>query len=146
MASTGKENAMITMVRRLSGKLYGTEQERLSEIVEAVRNEKQMKPERNALIGTILGNFFHTKAEAAFAGLDASYAVGDSCAGCGTCGRICPRGNVALQNGKPAWHHDCDFCGACATWCPNNAIGFKGAPATPRGHNPQVVAADLMWS
>jgi len=146
MASTGKENSMITMVRRFSGRPFGTEQERLPEIIDAVRNERSVGPERSALLGTLLGNFFHTKAEGAFVRLDESYAVGEKCAGCGQCGRVCPRGNVVLLNGRPAWHHDCDFCGACATWCPNNAIGYKGAPAAPRGHHPDVKAADLIWA
>jgi flavodoxin/ferredoxin len=146
MASSGEETSMIRMVRRFSGRLFPTDHDRLPEIIESLKSEKRVSPERNALIGRMLGNFFHTKAEVAFAGMDENYVVSESCAGCGNCGRICPRGNVALQDGKPAWHHDCDFCGACATWCTRSAIGFKGAPAAPRGHNPQVVAADLIWA
>ena len=89
-------------------------------------------------------DFFHSKAEAQFTGMDRAYRVSESCKACGTCARICPRGNIALESGKPAWHHDCEFCGACGAWCPNNAIGFAGAPSAPRRHNPQVTAADLM--
>ena len=137
-------NSLITMVRRLSGKPYPPIEERLPEIIECIRNEKRIRPERSALPGAILGNFFHSKAKEQFAGLDANYEVRESCEGCGTCTRICPRGNVTLVTGRPEWHHDCDFCGACATRCPNNAIGSRGMPATPRGHNSDVNAADLM--
>ncbi len=142
----GEDPPMIEMVRRLSGKPFPRDAERLPEIIEAIRGERRVKPERNAFLGSVLGNFFHRMAEGQFARMDASYRVGDACAGCGNCGRICPRGNVSLEGGRPAWHHDCDFCGACATWCARNAIGFEGAPASPRRHNPQVTAADLIWA
>ena len=133
-------------MRRLSGRLFPKDSERLPEIIETVRNEKRVRIERNALPGALLGSFFHDKAAPRFAGLDSAYRVSEACASCGTCTRVCPRGNVRLESGKPAWHHDCDYCGACATWCPQNAIGFQGAPAAPRRHNPQVAAADLMWA
>jgi ferredoxin len=137
---------MIELVRRFSGRPFPTEESRLPEIVEAVRSERRMAPERNALLGTLLGDFFHTKAVVQFAGMDKSYCVGENCSGCGMCSRICPRGNLTIQDGKPVWHHDCDFCGACATWCPQGAIGLKGSPSVPRKHNPQVKAADLEWA
>ena len=136
---------MIAMVRGLSGKPFPTDEERLPEIIEAIRTGKKQRPERNALAGTLLGDLFHGMAGKAFAGMDKGYSLRETCEGCGTCTRICPRGNVRLENGKPSWHHDCDFCGACATWCTRNAIGFNGTPAAPRGHNPQVKAADLIW-
>ncbi|MGA2480238.1 MAG: EFR1 family ferrodoxin [Spirochaetia bacterium] len=146
MESTEKESLMIARVRRLSGRLFPTEKERLPEIIEMVRDEKHGSIERNALPGALLGGFFHGKAVPAFTKMDALYRVSDACAGCGTCTRICPRGNVKLENGKPQWHHDCDNCGTCATWCPHNAIGRGGAAPSPRRHNAAVVAADLRWA
>jgi ferredoxin len=138
---------MIELVRRLSGPLFPTDRERLPEIIEAVRNERRMKPEHNAFLGSLVGNFFHAMAEKQFPKMDNGYVAGEACAGCGQCGRICPRGNVHLLDGRPAWSHDCDFCGACATWCAQHAIGFKGMPASaPRKHHPSVAAADLIWA
>jgi len=146
MESADAEPGMIAMVRRLSGKLFPTDAERLPRIIEMVRDEKSGPIERNALPGALLGSFFHGKAVPSFAKLDAMYRVADTCVGCGTCARVCPRANVKLDTEKPVWQHDCDNCGACATWCPRNAIGFEGAPAAPRRHNPAVAASDLMWS
>jgi ferredoxin/flavodoxin len=141
----GKQPPIINLVRRLSGRLFATDSERLPEIIETVRSEKHCRIERNALPGALLGSFFHGMAAPQLAKLDAAYRLAETCAGCGTCSRVCPRGNVVLENGKPAWHHDCDNCGACATWCPQNAIGFEGVPTSRRRHNPEVIAADLMW-
>ena len=145
LAGSG-HNSLIATVRCLSGKPYPPIEERLPEIIEWIRNEKRIRPERSALPGAILGNFFHTKAKEQFPRLDANHEVGESCKSCGTCTRVCPRGNVTLMGGRPGWHHDCDFCGACATWCPNNAIRTKGMPVAPRSHNTEVNAADLMWA
>ncbi|HTP59050.1 MAG TPA: EFR1 family ferrodoxin [Spirochaetia bacterium] len=142
----GRQPPIIEIVRRLSGRLFPTAGERLPEIVEAVRNERPGRAERNALPGAALGSFFHEKASPQFAKMDAAYVLAPTCAGCGTCSRVCPRGNVRLENGRPAWHHDCDNCGACATWCPRHAIGFRGAPSVPRRHNQEVVTADMMWA
>lgn len=144
MEGDGSENAMIRLVQGLSGRPYGTAEERLHEIVDAVRGERRVGPERNALPGAIVGNFFHTKAAPAFMTMDARYNVGAACAGCGTCERVCPRGNISRENGTTEWRHDCEFCGACATWCPQNAIGFNGAAGKARGHNESVAAADFL--
>jgi ferredoxin/flavodoxin len=145
MASDGKEAGIIRMVRNLSGKPFPTDAERMSEIMETVRNERTVRPERSAFLGALLGNFFHGVSEKQFAGMDAAYAVSGSCASCGTCARICPRENVRLESGRPAWHHDCDFCGACATWCTQGAIGLRNASSSgPRRHHPGVVLADLI--
>jgi ferredoxin/flavodoxin len=146
MEARGDDPPIIQMVRRLSGTPFPTDRERLPQIIETVKGEKRVTPERNALLGTWLGNFFHTQAGPQFAKLDANYVVSESCKGCGRCSRICPRGNITLQDGRPTWHHDCDNCGACATWCAQNAIGFTGVPTTPRRHHPQVVAEDLVWA
>lgn len=152
MASNGDESGMIKLVRRLSGEPFPADRERLPEIIEAVQSQRRAGPERNALLGSMLGSFFHRMAEKAFAGLDKNYRVMGECAQCATCCRVCPRGNVTLERGGPTWHHDCDFCGACATWCSRGIIGFGAAAmagaegkAIPRRHHPQVTAADLLW-
>jgi Pyruvate/2-oxoacid:ferredoxin oxidoreductase delta subunit len=146
MESSGGEAPMIELVRRLSGKPFPTERERLPQVIEAVRTETKSRPERNALAGTVLGNFFHGMAGKAFAKMDSGYHLQAECAACGTCGRVCPRGNVRLEDGRPVWHHDCEFCGACATWCTRNAIVLSGTSGQPRRHHAQVTAVDLAWA
>jgi ferredoxin len=139
----GKQMAMVKRIQRLSGRLFGTDEERLAEIVETVRQERRMRPERNALPGAILGNFSHDKAAPIFMKLNASFKVAPECAGCGTCARVCPRGNITREDGKSTWHHDCEFCGTCATWCPQHAIGFDGNLAPNRKHNAAVAVSDF---
>ncbi len=139
----GKQAAMIKRIERLSGRPFGTEAERLPEIAEAIRQERRVRPERNALPGAILGNFSHGKAAPMFKTMDAAYKVAPACTGCGTCVRVCPRQNISREGGKTTWHHDCEFCGACAAWCPQHAIGFDGNVAPTKKHNPAVAVSDF---
>lgn len=44
------------------------------------------------------------------------------CTGCGTCVRLCPTGNIRLDDGRPVWGSDCLLCLACEMNCPEDAI------------------------
>lgn len=142
--AAGEQNKMIQLVRKHSGKPFGTDMERLPAIIDAIKNELVSRPERNALVGSLLGSFFHEKAMPQFARMDERYGVTNSCDGCGFCARLCPRENIAMENGKPTWRHDCDGCGACVTWCPKRAISVAGGLAPTRGHHAEVALSDII--
>lgn len=140
----GGQGGLIKMVRNLSGPLPRGEAERLPEIVEAVKAMRVLKPERGAFLGSSLGSFFHGVASGQFAKMDSGFATAASCDGCGVCARVCPRENVALENGRPAWKHDCDNCGSCSTWCPKRAISQGGALIPGGGHHAAVRLSDML--
>lgn len=50
--------------------------------------------------------------------------VSDACISCGSCERVCPLGNVSLQNGKPVWGARCTHCMGCISICPKKAIDY----------------------
>lgn len=50
--------------------------------------------------------------------------VSDACISCGSCERVCPLGNVSLQNGKPVWGTKCTHCMGCISVCPQKAIDY----------------------
>jgi ferredoxin/flavodoxin len=144
VAEGGGQAKMIKTVRDLSGPLPGTDAERLPEIIEVVKAGKKSKPESGAFFGKVLGNFFHGMASAQFPKMDSSYVTAPSCDGCGICAKVCPRGNVGLESGRPAWKHDCDSCGACLTWCPKRAIS-QGGGSSPNGrHHAEVALSDML--
>ncbi|MBC3798652.1 EFR1 family ferrodoxin, partial [Acetobacterium tundrae] len=58
--------------------------------------------------------------------MDKHYNVSDDCIGCGICKKVCPVGNVDLDdNNKPYFKHHCEQCVACIQYCPKKAINYK---------------------
>ena len=75
------------------------------------------------------------------------FSVNSMCIGCGTCAKVCPRGNISLTGGRPEYGADCIQCMACLQYCPQEAISC-GAVTRRREHyhNPNVSANDLVKS
>lgn len=74
----------------------------------------------------------------------AKLTAGDACVGCGQCAKLCPRGNIRLENGRPVFGGDCVQCLSCLQFCPKQAIHMGGATRKrQRYHNPHVTAGEL---
>ena len=57
--------------------------------------------------------------------IDKKFSVFDSCIGCGKCERVCPTGNIVIEEDKkPTWHGNCIQCLSCISRCPENAIVY----------------------
>ncbi len=50
--------------------------------------------------------------------------AGEECTGCGKCTRVCPLGNIRLENSKPVWGTECTECMACISYCPVEAVEY----------------------
>ena len=59
----------------------------------------------------------------------------DACVGCGWCEAHCPRGNIRLSGGRPAFGSACVLCLRCVYGCPEKAIrpGVLGFAILPGG-------------
>ena len=55
-----------------------------------------------------------------------NYVVSDACTKCGTCVKVCPLANIALEDGKVSFGSNCTACYACIHRCPSAAIDIKG--------------------
>ena len=76
--------------------------------------------------------------------LDAEFAAGSACIGCGTCVRLCPSRNIRLEGGKPKWQSHCERCVACISWCPQKAIDYGNKTQERRRYrNPQIKVEEL---
>ena len=75
----------------------------------------------------------------------AGFKVSDACIGCGQCVKLCPRGNIKLENGRAVIGTNCAQCLGCLQFCPTSAISL-GSITDKREHyhNPNVKPADLM--
>lgn len=73
-----------------------------------------------------------------------NFQVAPSCIGCGQCAKICPRGNIRMENGRPVIGTNCIQCLGCLQYCPKEAIHMGGVTVKrKRYHNPNISAADL---
>lgn len=73
-----------------------------------------------------------------------AFAVSEACIGCGQCVRLCPRGNIRMEDKRPVIGTDCIQCLGCLQYCPTEAISL-GAVTDRREHyhNPNVTADEL---
>ena len=50
------------------------------------------------------------------------FRANDDCFGCGVCEKVCPQGNIVMQDGKPHFGKNCVGCMGCAFLCPKDAV------------------------
>lgn len=59
--------------------------------------------------------------------------VTEECISCGKCKKVCPMGNIRLQDGRPVWGNRCTHCMACICRCPAESIEYgKHSRGLPR--------------
>ena len=81
-------------------------------------------------------------------GTDSAFSAEETCTSCGTCARVCPVGNITLENGRPVWQHRCELCCACLHFCPVEAIQLnmmRGTKGRGRYRHPDLKIADMQF-
>lgn len=78
-------------------------------------------------------------------GITEKITVNESCAGCGTCAKLCPMKNISIQNGKPVFGKNCVSCGACIQNCTSNAIHHAEEKSSARYRNPHISVSELVY-
>lgn len=74
----------------------------------------------------------------------AAFRVSESCIVCGQCVRLCPRGNIRLENGRAVIGTNCIQCLGCLQYCPQGAISIgKITDKREHYHNPNIRAEEL---
>ena len=67
------------------------------------------------------------------------------CKSCGICEKICPNGNIILENGVPKFGGKCDLCLGCLHACPVDAIDYgKATRGKKRYKNRRMPAKNLI--
>ncbi|MBO7119663.1 MAG: EFR1 family ferrodoxin [Bacteroidaceae bacterium] len=57
------------------------------------------------------------------------------CISCGRCSKMCPVGNILIENDVPRWQSHCAGCLACYHACPYHAINFGKMTQTKGQYN-----------
>jgi len=79
-------------------------------------------------------------------GMDRSFSLEENCTSCGICAKICPVGNIAMENDRPVWQHHCEWCCACIHFCPVEAIQLntlQGTKGRGRYRHPGLHVSDM---
>lgn len=97
-------------------------------------------PFKNSLLALIHGPFIKSLAKK-----DIGFNVSEACNSCTTCSKVCPVGNIKMQDGKPMFLHHCEQCMACVQWCPKQAINFKNKTQDRgRYHHPDITLKEMI--
>ncbi|MDR1940632.1 MAG: EFR1 family ferrodoxin [Clostridiales bacterium] len=73
--------------------------------------------------------------------------LNDKCTGCGICTKVCPVGNIKIENDGKAKRKErvCEFCLACIQLCPRKAIGIKpDKNKNARYKNPNITLEEII--
>lgn len=75
----------------------------------------------------------------------------ERCVGCGTCARVCPIGNITMQeregqNPVPVMGSKCTSCLGCVHFCPHQAMELNGKHPDKswQYHHPDVTLKDMI--
>ena len=70
--------------------------------------------------------------------------VNEQCIACGQCVKLCPEGNIRIENGRASIGANCIQCLSCLQFCPTQAIDLGGASVKrQRYHNIKINAEEL---
>jgi ferredoxin len=133
----------IAMLIERNSKISRSGKERLSEIVDVIKNKKEHKPETSSPLLNHLGNLIYGMAINRINTMG-QFWVDEKCNLCLNCQQICPSNNIEIVNDKPHWNQKCEFCQACIQWCPKEAIHIKNEDPKRRYHNPEIKVKDIM--
>lgn len=121
----------------------GKQQKEIQRILEDIRTRRKFI-RRDSLFKKIM-TVQHKKAYEypTGTGITDKVSINENCAGCGICVRVCPMGNIRLENGRPFYGTDCISCGGCIQNCPKNAIHHEEEKSGARYRNPHVAVEEL---
>ena len=108
-------------------------------VAEAVRNRKPKRVSSLSFLNRLVYRFFPGEDS------DKHFTIASTCTGCATCQKVCPARNIATQNGKPDFLHQCEHCLACLHNCPVQAIDWKNkTQGKERYRNVHISLNDLI--
>jgi ferredoxin len=79
--------------------------------------------------------------------IDKNYTVSDDCIKCGICEKVCPVGNIGLNEaGIPYFKHNCEQCMACIQFCPKKAINYKDKTQNRKRYTHPAIKYTDLWA
>jgi flavodoxin/NAD-dependent dihydropyrimidine dehydrogenase PreA subunit len=73
------------------------------QIINDIESLAVKSPNKNNVMALIHGPFIKSLAKK-----DKGFNINEACNGCATCSKVCPVGNIKMQDGKPIFLHHCE--------------------------------------
>ena len=121
--------------------------EKLDRIATHIKERECIPVEKGPLWARFLFSGFYKMSYHQVAKMDRQFRADEKCTRCGICQKICPVGNITMNDGLPVWNHRCVQCFACLQWCPPEAIQYgKKTAKYERYHHPEIALKDMLKS
>ena len=132
--------------KKRQDKTFARQKIKTLEILDFVRRQKcGLMEEEPFLLNLLLYMVFYRGGSAHIPLSAKGFWATDDCTKCGLCVKICPVGNIKMQDGEPLWLTHCQHCMGCLQWCPVEAIQYKKLTlGKKRYRHPDVQAADII--
>jgi ferredoxin len=126
-------------------KLYESAEKKIKSIASAINNKEIRDVEKGPLWQRVVFSAIYRMTFSMVPGMDKNFWVNEKCNGCGICAKVCPAGNISIDESKPRWNHKCQQCYACLQWCPEQAMEYgKNTPKYERYHHPEIKLKDVI--
>ncbi len=118
---------------------------KIHKIANAIRQNKSMMPLKAGFLYRQKYEERLQQAISKYSVIGKRYMTDEHCIGCGTCAKICPVNNIAMEQSKPVFSDHCNQCMACIQWCPQHAIDCdQKAKKRKCYHHADVRVDDMM--
>lgn len=76
---------------------------------------------------------------------DKEFTIGTQCDKCGLCVKVCPVGNIEIEDNQHVFKHNCQRCMSCIQYCPKQAFVVKGKTMNKERYvNPFLTVKDII--
>ena len=127
-------------------KMFAQQKIKTQEILDSLRQKKRgIIEEKPFLLNFLFYALFYRYGSAHISLSAKGFWITQACNKCGLCVKICPVGNIKMQDEKPFWLRHCQHCMGCLQWCPQDAIQYKKLTlGKKRYHHPLVQASEII--
>ena len=131
--------------REKQQKKFSKSLDKINRIAQSVRAREVKESEKGPAWQNIFFSAIYRGSYNRVPRMDKPFFADEKCTGCKICQKICPAQNIKMNDGKPAWQHQCEQCFACIQWCPEEAIQYgKGTTRKKRYHHPEITLKDML--
>ena len=117
--------------------------EHLKAIVDNIHHKKNSIPKATITERILTALVYSSVSKMANGKSAQQYIVNEKCNKCGTCSKVCPTGNIEI-NEKIIFGTVCELCYGCVHICPQNAIHLKNEKSTIRFRNEHIHIQEII--